>query len=154
MNAIFLDVELTLIHSMDNPKEMDFAHKIFDFVRGKENIFIFSWAIHNNTDKFSFFNSPTFKWICENLNVQIPIENIITKDSLRDSFSKQIRTLDLNDFHDVCQSKEISFELFCRFDERCQNFSNMLLIDDTVENKIVNIGNKQIAFLQANKEMT
>lgn len=153
MNAIFLDVELTLIHSMDNPKEMDFAHKIFDFVRGKENIFIFSWAIHNNTDKFSFFNSPTFKWICENLNVQIPIENIITKDSLRDSFSKQIRTLDLNDFHDVCQSKEISFELFCRFDERCQTFSNMLLIDDTVENKIVNVGNKQIAFLQANKEM-
>lgn len=138
MNAIFLDVELTLIHSMDNPKEMDFAHKIFDFVRGKENIFIFSWAIHNNTDKFSFFNSPTFKWICENLNVQIPIENIITKDSIKETYYL---------------SKEFVFELFCRSDERCQNFSNMLLIDDTVENKIVNIGNKQIAFLQANKEM-
>jgi len=138
MNAIFLDVELTLIHSMDNPKEMDFAHKIFDFVRGKENIFIFSWAIDNNTDKFSFFNSPTFKWICENLNVQIPIENIITKDSIKETY---------------CLSKEFVFELFCRSDERCQNFSNMLLIDDTVENKIVNIGNKQIAFLQANKEM-
>jgi hypothetical protein len=153
MSAIFLDIELTLIHSMDNPTETEFAHKIFDFVKNKQNIFIFSWAIHNNTDKFSFFNSPTFKWICSNLNIQIPIEHIITKDSLRDSFSKQIRTLDLNDFHDVCQSKEIAFELFCRFDERCQPFSKFLLIDDTVENKIVNVGNKEIVFLRANKDM-
>lgn len=153
MKAIFLDVELTLIQSMDNPKEMEFANKIFRFAKGTENIFIFSWAIHNERDKDLFFNSPTFKWICVNLNRQIPMENIITKDSLRDSFSKQIRTLDMNDFHDVCQSKEIAFELFCRFDNRCVGLSSMLLVDDTVDNKVTKIGDKEILFLRADKDM-
>lgn len=153
MSAIFLDIEGCLLESMDNPTITSFADSIFKFAEQFENLFIFSWAIYN-TDKFKFVNSPTFEFLCSKLNKQIPIDNIITKESLVPSFNKKIKTLDLNDFHDICNSKEIAFELFCRFDERVSNFKKFLLIDDTVENKIIDIGEKKIVFLQANEMLT
>jgi len=153
MLAIFLDIEETVIHSLDNPKETEWARKIFDFVEGKENIFLFSWALWTNEDVESFISTPTFQWICMNANQTIPTEKIISKDSLRNSFSNMFRSLDLNDFRDVCQSKEVAFELFVRFDERVKEFNEFVFIDDRVENKIVKIGNKEIFFVKAHREM-
>jgi len=153
MSAIFLDIEGCLLESFDNPVITSFSDPIFKFAETQENIFIFSWAIWNNTDKFKFVNSPTFEFLCSKLNKQIPIDNVITKESLVPSFNKKIKTLDLNDFHDICNSKEIAFELFCRFDERVSSFNKFLLIDDTVENKIIDIGEKKIVFLQANETL-
>lgn len=153
MTAIFLDIEETLIHSMDTPTETTFAHKIFDFVRGKENIFIFSWALWDENDVDRFFNSHVFKWICDNVGQQIPKDRIISKHSLRESFSNFIRTVDLNDFHDICQTKEWSFESFVRFDSRVSEFNQFILFDDRIENKSLRIGRKEIWFVQAKEGM-
>jgi hypothetical protein len=153
MKAIFLDIEATLIQSMDSPVEMNFAHKIFDFVRGKENVFIFSWALWDENDVEKFVNSHIFKWICENVGQTIPRERIISKHSLRDSFSNFIRTVDLNDFLDICQSKEWSFESFVRFDSRVSEFNQFIFFDDRVENKSMRIGPKEIWFVKAEEGM-
>jgi hypothetical protein len=59
------------------------------------------------------------------------------------------------DFHDLCSgrfSKELSFEAFCRFDNRAE-FGDLFLIDDMVADKEIILSDKRIKFIRAYDKM-
>ena len=156
---IFLDLEATIIESMDFPKRTEMARNIFSFCgnqikRNRETkIFIFSFAIHDEEDAKKFLNSGVCIDIENELiffgwnKLQFQTEDIITKNSLMPSFKKKIRFLDSIDFHDLCNDKELAFQCFCRFDSRVGKNTSNVLIDDMVEDMEIGLDKLNISFM-------
>jgi len=137
MKHLFLDLEKTWIESVDNPIFLQNNIKMIKslFIREKfETIVIFSFAIHEMKDAIPL--EFIFCHIEETLGLK-PI--VVPKNCLLPEFRKffNIPTMDLIDFHDFCNNKELAFQIHMK--ECFKNNPDVkgdlaVLVDDMVDN--------------------
>lgn len=144
-SALFIDLEKTLVESIDDSTRMEKFDWIVSHANLFDQVFLFSFAIHDERD-FEILCSQN--WFTDILNILgIHKDHVIFKNSLKPSFDKIVKSSDLNDFHDLCHSKELAFECFCRFVSRA-TFTEFELLDDMVEDKKVKISGKMIRMVK------
>jgi hypothetical protein len=144
MKHLFLDLEKTWIESVDN--QVFLNHNIEKIVKKFkseqfDSVTIFSFAIHTLEDVESV------RSVIEDISDRIGrFVRIQPKNELLPAFKKffNIPTMDLIDFHDFCNSKELGFQIFIK--EGIKEFSKdeltdigeeFVLIDDMVDNTIL-----------------
>lgn len=133
---VFLDLEGTLINSIDDPT---FKNEVIDSILFKSlleqasNVHLFSWAITNQDDevKYKFLICA----VAERLGVKF--KSIVLRDEMFPLFRRRFGMIDFNEFEDLCRSlgKEFVFQFFIR--ENQEAFSpkpkDFVLVDDMVE---------------------
>ena len=105
MKTIFLDLEETIIESMDNPKILfDQIEKIKQFISEDDEIKIFSFAIWEESDM-----NETVSNIISNHFGKF---SIVFKNDLKPLFRNKFGIKDDLDFMDFSNDKETCFTLF------------------------------------------
>lgn len=107
---LFLDIEGTIIESLDDPRFMpENIERIQKTIKVLEpatiTIFSFAWHVIEDVDW------KLMKEFEEMFGMKL---NIFPKNDLMPIFKKHFRIADEMDFHDVCNSKEIGFMMFLR----------------------------------------
>lgn len=138
-NSLFLDLEGTIIDSMDNPvflpENIDsewFTGRIAD----ASEFHLFSWAITSNQDVASS------KWLISHVEERLGIKftSVILRDDFFPFFKAKFGNIDFMEFEELCRAlgKETVFQFFIRNIFNNENACNMFtLIDDMVEDTIL-----------------
>lgn len=138
-NAMFLDLEGTIIDSMDNPvflpENID-SEWFTDRIADASEFHLFSWAITSNQDVASS------KWLISHVEERLGIKftSVILRDDFFPFFKAKFGNIDFMEFEELCRSlgKETVFQLFIRNVFKNENACNMFtLIDDMVEDTIL-----------------
>lgn len=143
--SLFLDLEGTLVESMDNPIILDHIREEWftNLITDANEIYLFSWAITSYADIGSSL------WLIRHLEEMMGIKftNIIKRDDFFSFFRGKFGNIELFEMEEICCSlgKEIVFQMFIRNIFRnpngCEIFS---LIDDMVENTVLSVAGKRI----------
>jgi hypothetical protein len=139
MDALFLDLEGTIIEDLDNPNFLAINRRlILDKIAESREVHLFSWAIVNEDD----LNKT--KWIVEAVEewLDIKFTSIVFRDDMFSMFRKQFGAIDMIEFNELCNSlgKEFVFQKFIRnsfiHEKRFASKSEIevTLIDDKVTN--------------------
>lgn len=145
MKHLFLDLEKTWIESVDNQVFLnDNIEKIVKKFKTEEfdSVTIFSFAIHTLEDVESV------RSVIEDISDRLGrIVRIQPKNELLPAFKKffNIPTMDLMDFHDFCNSKELGFQIFIKEsikeligkDKLAVVGEEFVLIDDKVDDTVL-----------------
>ena len=132
---LFLDIEGTLIESMDDQTPTIYFEKIREFVKSNcKTVWIFSYAIYNEED----MPENLLKFFQESFGVEIII---VPKMELYPIFQKRFGVISEMDFFDFSSNKQFGFQLFgmeVSSNEETKKFykldnEGILLIDDRVE---------------------
>jgi hypothetical protein len=135
---LFLDIEGTLIESMDSP---NFLTTILDsdwlknLISKSNEIHCFSWAICNPKELESS------KWLIRAIEERLDIrfKTMIFRDDLFLPFRKQFGNFSFMEFEEMCRllGKESIFQFFIRnvFERKEHTF--FTLVDDMVEDTIL-----------------
>jgi hypothetical protein len=153
MKILFLDLEGTIIKSVDDPRILfDNILRIKRFLENREfdKIKLFSFAIYNESDIKLYHHCIS---IVEDLfKCKITDDDIVTKHSLLPFYKEHFNftTLDEIDFLDLSTGKygkEIGFQIYCRHFLINTNVIVGVLIDDMVKTTQIRIDEKQFAML-------
>lgn len=138
-SSLFLDLEGTIIDSMDNPVFLPdnidsewFTRRIAD----ASEFHLFSWAITSCQDATSS------KWLISNVEERLGIKftSVVLRDDFIAFFRAKFGNIDFVEFEELCRSlgKETVFQLFIRNIFKNENGCNIFtLIDDMVEDTIL-----------------
>lgn len=142
MDALFLDLEGTIIEDLDNPNFLAINRRlILDKIAESQEVHLFSWAIVNEDDL------KLVKWIVEEVEewLDIKFTSIVFRDDMFSMFRKQFGAIDMIEFNELCNSlgKEFVFQKFIRdsfiHEKRFASRSEIevTLIDDKVANTVL-----------------
>lgn len=134
-NSLFLDLEGTIIESIDNPVFLSAFIESQWFIRNlseADEFHLFSWAITSSSDLDSK------KWLITQVENRLGIKfnSVIFRDDFFPFFRSKFGNIDFIEFEEICRSlgKECVFQMFIRnvFDNtgKCDRF---VLIDDMVD---------------------
>lgn len=145
MKTIFLDLEETIIKSIDNPiLLLDQIAKIKTFINPDDTIVIFSFALWEESDLTKHISDLIFDLFGE--------FNIVFKNQLKPLFKKNFGIKDDLDFIDFSNSKQTCFILWI-IDEISNNRinSDCLFFDDMISDLVLQISGRTVCLKNVKK---
>lgn len=143
--SLFLDLEGTIIESMDNPMILENIREEWftRLIAEADEIHMFSWAITSDADIASSL------WLIRHVEETIGIKftSIVKRDDFFAFFRRKFGNIELFEMEEICRSlgKETVFQMFVRNifanPNGCEIFS---LVDDMVEDTILSVAGKRI----------
>lgn len=134
-HIIFLDLELTVIHSWEDPVVlMHNIERMREGIPANAEIGLMSWAVWNNKDKDKFNNTLRSE-IEEALGHKFSDKFVWSMDDWCAELAKNsVKKLNREDLFDCFSKHEVLF-MMSRCHPEFRN-SNVVLIDDTVEHML------------------
>jgi len=128
---LFLDIEGTLIESIDNPEFLSTVSKFSHLIESAEEVHCFSWAICNERDLESCRSIISS---IESDLIRRKFDSFIFRDSFFKMFRERFGQIEFFEFEEFCRDlgKEFVFQQFVR--KMMGQTGHFILIDDMVEN--------------------
>ena len=138
MKTIFLDLEETVIESMDNPRILfEQISKIKEFISPEDKIVIFSFALWEESDLNNF--------VSDIVKEHFGTFDVVFKNDLKPLFRKKFGIKDDLDFMDFSNDKETTFILFIIDQIKSGNIqTDCVFFDDMISTIDMNIAGKNI----------
>ena len=138
MKTIFLDLEETVIESMDKPRILfDQISKIKEFISPEDKIVLFSFALWEESDLSNF--------VSDIVKEHFGAFDVVFKNDLKPLFRNKFGIKDDLDFMDFSNDKETCFILFIIDQIKSGNIqTDCIFFDDMISTIDLNIAGKNV----------